>query len=111
MSGSSGRRGSTSVSGPGQKRAASAAARGSSATATQSSEAASARCTINGSNAGRSFTSKMRATASGLKASAARPYTVSVGKATSPPRWSTAAASASAIRSFAGRMRALTAGP
>ncbi len=92
-SGTSGRRGSTRVSGPGQNRAARAATRGSSAGETRFRSAASARCTIRGSNDGRAFTSKTRATALGLKASAPRPYTVSVGKATSPPRRRTAAAS------------------
>ena len=43
------------------------------AAATQSSDAASARCTMSGSKCGRAFTSKMRATAFGSKASAARP--------------------------------------
>ncbi len=39
--------------------------------------------------AGRPLTAKIRRTASGFSASAPNPYTVSVGKATSPPRSST----------------------
>ena len=46
-----------------------------------------------GSSLGRSFASKIRATAVGLVASAPNPYTVSVGKATIPPLLIMAAAS------------------
>ena len=42
-------------------------------------------CTISGSNEGRSFAANTFATASALKASAAKPYTVSVGKAAISP--------------------------
>ena len=52
MSGTSGRRGRTSVSGPGQKRAASEPIRGSSAARHAVSAAASARWTISGSKDG-----------------------------------------------------------
>ncbi len=45
-----------------------------------------ARWTISGCPAGRPLTSKIRRTAAGFVASAASPYTVSVGIATSPPR-------------------------
>ena len=45
--------------------------------------------TISGWSAGRPLTSKIRRTAAALAASAPRPYTVSVGMATSPPARST----------------------
>jgi hypothetical protein len=47
--------------------------------------AASGRCTISGWSAGRPLAAKILATASALLASAPRPYTVSVGKATRSP--------------------------
>src|SRR3954466_13223513 len=51
-----------------------------------------ARCTINGWSAGRPLTANTRATAVTSAASAARPYTVSVGSPTRPPARSAAAA-------------------
>ena len=54
----------------------------------------SGTCTISGLKRGRPLAAKMAATARPLVASAPRPYTVSVGKATSlPPRKASAAAS------------------
>ena len=85
--------GSTSVSGPGQNSCASTKA--SSPNSPRSRAASrSATCAISGLNRGRPFASKMRATAFPLVASAPRPYTVSVGNATSPPPRSMRAASA-----------------
>ena len=66
----------TSVSGPGQKRAASRATRGSAASAGctwRGSSAGSARWTISGSNEGRSLAAKTRATASASSALAPSP--------------------------------------
>ncbi len=66
----------TSVRGPGQKRAASRATRGSPASAASTyrgRSAASARWTMIGSNRGRAFNAKTRATASASRASAPRP--------------------------------------
>src|SRR5688572_3847508 len=59
--------------------------------------------TINGWPVGRPLTSKMRATAAGWRASAASPYTVSVGIATSPPRRSASAARATSVVSRSAR--------
>src|SRR5664280_3254814 len=98
----------TSVSGPGQNRAASCATRGSSASAGSAHAPiadASARWTINGSKAGRSFAAKTRATARASSAFAPRPYTVSVGKTTRPPARSCAAAIAIDPGSSPGRIR------
>src|SRR5690242_3258356 len=50
-----------------------------------SSAAASRTWTISGWSAGRPFVAYTRATAAGFSASAASPYTVSVGSPTSPP--------------------------
>src|SRR6266446_6324168 len=85
MSGTVAARGRTRVRGPGQKRAATSRARRGTRAATLSSAAALARWTINGLPRGRSLASKIRATARPDWASAPSPYTVSVGKATSPP--------------------------
>ena len=75
----------SSVSGPGQHVSASTAAwTGTSATQRGRSSAAPT-WTINGWVGGRPLTSKMRATAAGCSASAASPYTVSVGTTASPP--------------------------
>jgi hypothetical protein len=49
-------------------------------------------CTISGSNVGRFFISKIRATAVASNAHAPSPYTVSVGKATTAPLRKSAAA-------------------
>ena len=65
-------RGSSSVSGPGQKASASARTR-LLTSAMVSTCAASARCTISGSHAGRCLAAKMRATASSSSAFAPRP--------------------------------------
>ena len=76
MSGTMARRGSTSVSGPGQNRAisASTSARLSSGIAViRSSQSRLGRWTMSGSKNGRSFASKIFSTASSRSASAARP--------------------------------------
>ena len=82
--GVSGRRFSTRVSGPGQKRVASSSAR-SSNTAWRSAWAMSGRWVISGLIAGRPLVAKTAATALPFVASAPRPKTVSVGNATSFP--------------------------
>ena len=56
----------------------------------------SGTCTISGLNRGRPLAAKIAATARPLHASAPRPYTVSVGKATSAPSRSAAPAAATA---------------
>ena len=80
----SARRGSTRLSGPGQKWRAARRPR-SSNSASASASARPGTCTISGLKRGRSLAAKMRATASSLVASPPSPYTVSVGKATSSP--------------------------
>ena len=93
--GTSARAAATIVSAPGQKASARSVMRGSErACAVKSWErsARSAMCTMSGSKVGRPFASKIRATAGASKAFAPRPYTVSVGKATSPPARMIAAA-------------------
>jgi hypothetical protein len=72
-SGSSGRFGSTRVRGPGQKRPARTAKRGSSVTATRAAWRVSVTWTMRGSKEGRSLTSKIRATAATSRAFAPRP--------------------------------------
>ncbi len=67
------RRGSTSVSGPGQKRCASCSASGGMSRATPASCDASARWTIRGSLSGRSLATKIRWSAASLVASAPSP--------------------------------------
>src|SRR3954465_10236841 len=75
----------TMVSGPGQNFSASAhAPRGTSA-AQYFRSLASATCTITGWSAGRPLAANSFLIAAGFEASAPSPYTVSVGKATSPP--------------------------
>ena len=85
---------STSVSGPGQNAEASRNASGGTWDAQDSMDDACATWTMSGWVDGRPFTAKMRRTASSFSASAASPYTVSVGRPTSPPRRSTATAAA-----------------
>ena len=104
-SGTTARRGSTSVSGPGQKRLvsmATSARLSAGISASSSSQPGVGRCTISGSKNGRSFASKIFSTASGLSASAASPYTVSVGSATGSPDASTAAARVTAASKSSG---------
>ena len=88
-------RGTTSVRGPGQYARASAsnASRTPSRFTMGSAAAASGRRTLIGWKVGRSFAAKMRATLSASRAFAPTPYTVSVGRITSPPSRSTRAAS------------------
>ena len=76
ISGTIDRRSKTSVSGPGQNRVTNlliGAWERVSIFATRSSHSSSGKCTINGSNRGRSFASKIFATAIGFSASAASP--------------------------------------
>src|SRR5664280_3416922 len=77
-----GRRGTTRVSGPGQNRAASSAAATSSSPATWATCSGPATSTGSGTSSGRPLRANSSATASGWVGSAARPYTVSVGTAT-----------------------------
>eukprot|EP00962_Isochrysis_galbana_P052692 scaffold24174_cov127-Isochrysis_galbana.AAC.6 len=94
--------GATIVSGPGQKSAASARKRSSASgdgiASSGSASTAVATWTMSGSVLGRPFTSKMRPSAVAFRASAPRPYTVSVGKATSSPPTSSSAASVTLSR-------------
>ncbi|MNJ42298.1 hypothetical protein D3C77_372620 [compost metagenome] len=85
--------GSTSVSGPGQKASMSARAVSFTSVTRPSNCFMSAICTISGLSEGRPLAAKIASTAGVLRASAPRPYTVSVGKATVPPAARTAAAS------------------
>ena len=82
----------TIVSGPGH----SASPRRRAATGTSAAQSSSCpgapRWTITGCSPGRPLTAYSRASAPALSASAPSPYTVSVGKATRPPRRSVAAA-------------------
>ena len=76
MSGTTARRGSTSVSGPGQKRlvsSATSARLSKGMSASSSSQPREGRCTISGSKNGRSFASKIFTAAAGRSASAASP--------------------------------------
>ena len=86
--GTSWRAAATIVSAPGQKASARSLMRGSASAASVKRwmrSARSAMCTMSGSNVGRPFASKIRATAGASNAFAPSPYTVSVGKATRPP--------------------------
>ena len=67
-----------------------------------------AKWQMRGSNAGRSFTANTCATASVLNASAPRPYTVSVGRATNPPSANTAAASLYTARQSSNKSTSIT---
>ncbi len=91
-----GRRGRISVNGPGQKASISRPAKAGTSAAKRATPAWLATWTISGWSAGRPLAAKMPRTAASLPASAARPYTVSVGNPTSSP-----AASASAARAMA----------
>ena len=83
--------GSSNVSGPGQNRSISLCASG---VTKHSASAASglATCTISGLSAGRPLISKILRTACASSAFAPRPYTVSVGNATTSPFCSSFAA-------------------
>ena len=88
ISGTISRFGKTIVNGPGQNWLANSKINCRSCAGTEaisSSQSRSGKWTIKGSKRGRSFASKIFATAIGLSASAARPYTVSVGKPTLSP--------------------------
>ena len=88
----SGRRGKISVKGPGQNCCISACAKAGMSCAKTLACSGAAICTINGWSAGLPLVLKICATACAFCASAARPYTVSVGMATRPPAASAAAA-------------------
>ena len=99
MSGTIDCRSRTSVSGPGQNCAISSlicAREASSIFATRVSHSSPGKCTISGSKRGRSFVSKIFVTATGSSASAASPYTVSVGSATTSPLRSSSTAAVTA---------------
>ncbi len=91
------------VSGPGQYAFASACAAGGKSAAMSCTVSRCAMCTMSGLSCGRPFASKIRATASGLRASAARPYTVSVGMPTTSPARSSSPACSIAVGSSDGR--------
>jgi hypothetical protein len=82
----------TSVSGPGQNLSANARVWSETSSAISSNWLLSAICKIKGLSPGRFFAAYTFATASALKASAPKPYTVSVGNATKPPDLITSAA-------------------
>lgn len=84
-SGTEGCRGTITVKGPGQKRSIRRRATAGTRRATRPTIAASATWTINGLSAGRPFARKIARTARASNAFAPRPYTVSVGNATTPP--------------------------
>jgi len=84
-SGTPGARRRTNVSGPGQKCRASRCASSDTSRAHRASHEASARWTMSGCDDGRRLTANRRRSAVRFVASAPSPYTVSVGKATSPP--------------------------
>ena len=88
------RRGKIRVSGPGQKACIKAWAKAGISLAKCAAAAASSTCTISGCSAGRPLAEKIRATAAGFWASAASPYTVSVGRPSSPPARRVSAAAA-----------------
>ena len=90
------RRARMSVSGPGQKAAISRCARSGTCRAKCPAASLPATCTMRGWLAGRPLTAKMRRTAPAFSASAARPYTVSVGRPSSSPAATASAACASA---------------
>ena len=85
--------GSVMVSGPGQNLSASARAQGgSSPEITPGSMLTSQMWAMSGLSWGRPLAANIRAMASGLPASAPRPYTVSVGNATTSPFFMSSAA-------------------
>ena len=85
-SGTTGLRLRIMVSGPGQKFRASVYASGGTSSQNRGSHWAEGTWMMSGLSCGRPFASKMRRTASGSSALAPRPYTVSVGIASRPPR-------------------------
>ena len=89
-----GRRGRMSVSGPGQKASTSFCAKPGTSLAKCAMPSALATCTIRGWSLGRPLATKICATAASLLASAARPYTVSVGRPSSAPLRTARAAAA-----------------
>ena len=98
MSGTASAFGTTSVNGPGQNTAAAFWAISGHPLASVCAMLSSETCTMSGFVVGRPLTWNICATASGSIASAARPYTVSVGTATS---WPLASRSAAAARAAA----------
>ena len=78
-------RGTRSDSGPGQTSSASLRARGETFSPTLSRIAEDAPCVMSGWSNGRPFTSKTLRSPVGDVTEAPRPYTVSVGNATTPP--------------------------
>ena len=99
----------TMVSAPGQKRDASAFPSGVSS-ATRAASACSASRRGSGLSGGRPFTANSRRTAASSPAAAPIPYTVSVGKQTSPPslrtctaNWRTSGSAAEIICATASR--------
>ena len=84
--------GSTRVSGPGQKAAARRSAAGGQCRVSARAAATSGTWAMTGFHAGRPLAVYTATTASGSSALAPKPYTVSVGNATSFPRRSSAAA-------------------
>ena len=81
----SGPRGMMMVRGPGQNAAISSWARSGTSLTRPGSMSGPAMWTMRGLSCGRPFATKIFLTASPLRASAAMPYTVSVGRATSSP--------------------------
>src|ERR1019366_5141974 len=92
MSGTADNLGTTSVNGPGQNRSARMRAVSGHDEATRSIISRLLTCTMIGLVPGRPLTSNTRATATASSAFAPKPYTVSVGKATSLPLRSNSAA-------------------
>ena len=84
------------VSGPGHQRRISAVAVSEAAAATVGHTSASASMAMSGIRAGRPLSAYTRATAAASRRSHASPYTVSVGKAITPPAFTTTAARAQA---------------
>lgn len=101
-------RGSNMVSGPGQKLLPSRCTRscsGSGTEATCDTACTSGTWTMSGSQDGRCFALKIASTAPAEKAFAPRPYTVSVGNATRPPRCRIAAARTMSAGALASRCK------
>ena len=99
-----GRRGRMSVSGPGQKASTSFCAKSGTWLAKCAMPSALATCTISGWSLGRPLAAKICATAASLLASAARPYTVSVGRPSRAPLRTARAAAAMAWGSLPSRI-------
>ena len=89
--------GRMTVSGPGQKRSMSARAAAGTRAERRSACSSAATCTIRGLSVGRPLAANIFCTASGRRASAPSPYTVSVGKAHSSPAWMCPAASSGEV--------------